>query len=274
MIPMTFATFSYYIMAVNLLGSLLFRLYLTFDGSMYRVSKTTRTMLNLLYILVWITMIPALIIYASCIPSTVSSETVQKRISVTIYFISSAFILYIITAAFCVTIFAQNMLKLSKSRASSLQNVMDKAVQDLNRNQTLFINKISRYVSLFTIAVILTFITMSSVFIPELIPSTFEGKTVQLILISGCIDGVMNIICLALQYSFSSDFYHKYCEWIECCWKRIFIRKTQREIQRKYESQMRRLQTRSVDTTVTNSNRPSIDLDVQKAKTPVKDFED
>ena len=56
----------------------------------------------------------------------------------------------------------------------------------------------------------------------------------------------MNFLCLALQYSFTSEFYYKYCEWIECCWKAIFMRKTYRSLQKQYERNLSRSQKESV----------------------------
>eukprot|EP01083_Nonionella_stella_P148965 472457_1 len=224
MIPMTVILFSYYFMALNLLGSLLYRLYITFDDSMYRISTVPRYILNVLFVTCVFLMLPTVGIYASCIPSSDRSE-VQQRILYAIYCGLASFIFYIITAVIIVSLFAKNMLLLSKSRASSKRNITQENPQ-LNQRQMLFINQISRYVSLFSMAMLSTFVTVTSVMLAGIVPSSLKGKTVQLMLISISIDGTVNMSCLALQYTFTNEFYHRHCKWIECCWKAIFIKRT------------------------------------------------
>eukprot|EP01083_Nonionella_stella_P148964 472456_1 len=215
---------AYYFMALNLLGSLLYRLYITFDDSMYRISTVPRYILNVLFVTCVFLMLPTVGIYASCIPSSDRSE-VQQRILYAIYCGLASFIFYIITAVIIVSLFAKNMLLLSKSRASSKRNITQENPQ-LNQRQMLFINQISRYVSLFSMAMLSTFVTVTSVMLAGIVPSSLKGKTVQLMLISISIDGTVNMSCLALQYTFTNEFYHRHCKWIECCWKAIFIKRT------------------------------------------------
>lgn len=248
MVPFSCILFFYYNMLMVLLGTLLIRLYISFDNSIYKIKGCSRYTLNILYFITAIQIIPALGIYVSAIPAK-SSVTVQNRISITVYFVGSWFILYMVTATFCICLFAKNMLKITKLNATpSVVNLYitedkkdeiestgtiddmgrERSATELNDQQQRFLAKISRYVSLFTLAIILTFCTAIGSMSLELIPTTFEGKSVQLIIMSGYFDGVLNIICLALQYPFAKEFYYKYCLWVECCWKAIFIRKAEK----------------------------------------------
>ena len=101
MIPMTFAILSYYIMAVNLLGSLLLRLYIIFDGSMYTIPQLTRYILNHYFITIILMFQPS--IYRNTIKIKYGSE----KVSLTIYFASSGFLFYFLLI--CVALFAKNM---------------------------------------------------------------------------------------------------------------------------------------------------------------------
>ena len=216
MIPILFGLISYFTMLLNLLATLLIRLYHTFDQSMYRIPQITRYIINGLFTFTVILFVIGITFYIGAIAQT--DETRQRNIvGVTVLFSSAGFITYIITAAYIVIIFARNMLKLTKLRASSSKNVLN-----LNKTQNKLINNISRYVSLFSFALFFTFLAMLTPYFVNLVPNLFEGRYINLILIFGTIDGMVNIVCLALQNKFATKFYKEHCEWIECCWKSCF----------------------------------------------------
>ena len=233
MIPMTFALFFYWTMMLTLLGSLITRLYITFDKSIYKINTITRNILNTLYSFTIIGFITPIALYTSAIEAT-SDNDLQKRISWTIYIAAIGFSCYMITAGFAVFLFARNMMKLTKSRATPEKRAsitIGRRSTDLNAKQAMFIDKISRYVSLFTWAMCSTLITALSMFVAEAIPELFNGRFIYLLLISGSIDGVVNVICLTLQYSFAGMVYYRYCTWMECCWKAVFVRNAEKSLE-------------------------------------------
>ena len=255
MIPMAIAILFYFITIINLLNTLLCRLYVTFNQSAYKIKNSGRYALNSLNTITMLLFAISIIMYISAIflkPST-KKLIIEQRIAFAIYFAATGFSFYIITTAIIVYLFARNMLRLTRLRATSVIRVnsgsespkagtmggmfameIQRKATELNEKQTKFINNISRYVSLFTFSLLSTFMTMLSPLIAEAFPSVFNGRFIYLILMVGSIDGTVNMACLALQYSFATEFYYKYCIWIECCWKRLFTVHMERALEKKY----------------------------------------
>ena len=238
----------YYILMLNLLATLIYRLYITFNQSIYKITKIKKYIVNSLFIITCLLFLTTMII--QCISAAL---IIQKKLEngerrqymlLAIYFNVTAFLTYIITSAFVVYLFARNMMKLTHSRATSMRNVHDMNMADINLNkkQTKFIKNITRYVSLFSVALISSIFSMIWVFIVfgDVLPAGIQVTAFQLVIQESCIDAVINLICLALQYQFATNFYEKYCKWIEWCWKRVFIKNAHNELIRKYEMQIQR----------------------------------
>lgn len=251
---------AYYIMLLNLLGTLITRLYITFNESMYRIPSWKRIIINSLFTFTVLITISVIGTHASIIfvqHQTQNSHThgltkqSSERLEITIKLAQIGFAVYIITAAFTVSLFAQNMLKLTNLRATSLKNVfvsvsspgiqsidtMESMEIDvkLNKTQTKLINNISKYVSLFSVGLISTLLTMFWIALPAFAPTEWKIDYYRATGLAGAVDTTINLICLALQYPFADAFYRKYCKWIECCWKMIFIRRTHKSLIKKYE---------------------------------------
>ena len=276
MIGMTCSLLFYFIMMCALLGTLIIRLHLTFRHSIYKIPFIKQFILMIFFILTMCSFITAVGLYLSCViqwdqldtESESGDNEIQSRIKWVIYFAMIAWSQYIITAAFAVFLFAQNMLKLTKKRASTMRNIMNpqrdinlQNETELNKSQSKYINNTSRYVSLFTWALISSFVTMLSPMVANYIPSVFDGRFIYLILISGSIDGTINVICLLLQYSFCNPFYYKYCKWMECCWKRIFIRRAHKALMNKYRQQLAVvIPSRSTANQSTNEHQNNLEM--------------
>ena len=217
MIPMTFVILSYNVMILTLVGSLITRLYITFDKSVYKIANITRYIVNTMHVITILLFMTAVAVYVSAIFREHPIQG-QVQISLTIYFAAAGFSFYLITAAFAGFLFARKMMKLvhlrATSRSAQCNGENGARISELNTKQKCFIDKISRYVSLFTCALISTLATMLSPFVAEAIPSLFTGRFIHLILISRTIDSALNVVCLTLQYSFTTSFYYKYCIWI------------------------------------------------------------
>ena len=108
----------------------------------------------------------------------------------------------------------------------------------LNIEQKMFIEKISRYVSLFTVAMLVTLFTAISILIAQSIPGLFTGRFVYLMVMSAAWDSTFNVCCLVLQYSFATSFYYKYFAWIECCWKRLFTKRAEKDLKKEVRLQL------------------------------------
>ena len=238
MIGMTSAMLFYFMMMCDLLATLIIRLWLTFRGSMYQISTAKHCILMILLPITILVFFMGVGLYLSCI---IISNDIQLRIAWVIYLALIAWSFYIITAIFAVSLFAQNMLKLTKLRTSTMKDVLEITRQntEINKSQCRLIRDTSRYVSLFTLALLSSFVKMFIPIISNTFPYIFGGKFIYLTLISGSIDGVINISCLILQYSFCDRVYHKHCKWVECCWKRIFERNIHKSIEKKYEIEIK-----------------------------------
>ena len=234
----------YCILMLILLATLIHRLYITFDESVYRITRIKRFIVYTLFIITCLLFITSIIIYIISFPLTqnqqLSNQTMRSRLDLSAYFGEAAFGAYIITSAFVVSLFAQNMMKLTHSISTSIQDVH--SVNRINAKQTNLINKTSRYVSLFSMALFSTTITMICLYtIQQFLDhgTNIRLTAAQIITQIATIDSLINVhICLTLQYQFTTNVYNRYCVWIECVWKRIFIRRTNSELLKKLQQKV------------------------------------
>ena len=107
-----------------------------------------------------------------------------------------------------------------------------------NQHQKKLLYTITKYVTFLSIAMISTWISAAiSIFDSMLQRDQLDDKHDQLVfLITAanirCIDCVINIICLTLQYPFADAYYKKYCICFGDCCTQLITRKLVKEAER------------------------------------------
>ena len=120
----------------------------------------------------------------------------------------ASLVIYCILSIYPMVLFVHKMYALMKLRASSLRNFTAK--------QHVLLKATTKYITLLSIALVSSWISVSTVIIANALFGDQEGEDrYTLLYISGgvlvCIDVTFNIICLYLQYPFNKKYYDKYC---------------------------------------------------------------
>eukprot|EP01084_Bolivina_argentea_P249328 417325_1 len=214
--------FVYFLLLLSLLGTLLVRLKVTFDNSVYELSPQKMIMFLILYILTAICFSISVIYYVLAHIETYAKGYFSMHYVHTMILGAVALIFYVFTGAFAVAEFSKKLLTLTKLRANTSRNV--NANNKLNEKQHQLINQIAKYNALFSVAAC-TSLTVSivvflfAVFITVNDRSLWVTAVVQSI---SNIDCAVNVICLWLQYQIAAKYYDKYCICVDKCWKEIF----------------------------------------------------
>eukprot|EP01084_Bolivina_argentea_P180100 311146_1 len=236
---------SYFLLLFSLLTTLLLRLYHTFHGSSYEVPKCKQIIMWILYILFLLCATAAvamfiLLVYKSYNNSNfVGSHAyvIFNWICVTLACLAG--IIYLFQSAWACYIFVNKLMLIANLGASSMislkansENENDKiTAYSLNTKQTKLINSISKYVNLFCLATIGSIIVIIVLSGRKWFAKNDQHRLhAQIYLIMSSIDALVNLICLYLQYQFNTFYYMKYCEFLERCWKRYFIKRAQKSM--------------------------------------------
>ena len=237
----------YLILILSLLATLITRLYHTFEASIYRMSNLQKRV----YWIVYITIVIAGIVSFSINISIVTvdpSQTPEKHFELSlagIFTFVFAALLYFLTGSWAVYQFTRNLLALARLQAPTMKNILsNQRAKDvkLNASQQKLINRTSRYVSLFSVAMVVTIILVLTVFLDAL--GKFYLRRFEVALIIGALDVTIHVITLYLQYNFATKYYKKFCKCLDILWRLIFMQKminsmrvAQRESKRIYISQ-------------------------------------
>ena len=153
-------------------------------------------------------------------------------------------ILYIIIGSWAVIQFSHNLLTLTKTAANTMKNVNRFSKLTINTSQQKMINRIARYNALFSLAAITstTMVISTGILsiyfgvkgIPGGGPSVNNYWILSLLQIITLFDCLINIICLFLQYSFATDYYFRYCNKLDLCWKNIISRELKQELRQEF----------------------------------------
>jgi len=181
---------------VAVLATLVLRLYVTFEHSAWKISRTKKiisfafgTFMCLIWtaasVLAWNDMISRIMFYA---------------------LLASGLIIFVIISVDAAYHFVSNLLALARLKASSPCNLA------VNREQQRLINISAKYISLFLIAVVSSLVSTLLTAVCRLYLEIHPGT-------SWSIDGVANILCLYLQYTFAEKHYKRYCSRLDCCFR-------------------------------------------------------
>eukprot|EP01084_Bolivina_argentea_P111409 198784_1 len=214
---------AYGIVVLVLLTTLLARLHFTFIGSMYEIQDNFKIILIIWYSLIVIITIfnIALFVYTNAV--AFENMTLYRLKQARFYLSIIDMILYIGISILANVIFAKKLLHLSGLRTNSYRTVLQEDNEDiqmsdrkLNERQIKLLENITRYISLFSIAII------STVFIEILLfwgkESNWSEAAYVASILMASFDCVVNIVCLWFSYSFNKHHYKLYCKLIDNCW--------------------------------------------------------
>ena len=180
----TIMFYSYLIALLCVLANIIMRLYLTFKGSMYEISKNQRIFFFVCFVLI-------------CLTDIVVVPGYDYLDSIAIIFViaaSIAVLLYFVLSIYGMGLFAVKMYKLAKMKSSSNEDL-------------LYIT--TKYATLLSFAMISTWICI------VLSLSTRKSDIIGIVM-NG--DMVINILCLFLQFPFNNGYYNAFCSCFgRCC---------------------------------------------------------
>merc|ERR1712228_222964 len=215
------ALIGYLALFICILGTFLVRLRVTFEQSVYKMSKRTTNIFLTLYIIVIIFSIVCVTLWAILF--------FQRDLNAVLHWLSVVWalfivicIIYISMAIAAVWIFCNNLLKLATLQSTSEDS------SDLNGTQQKLVNMTTKYITLFGIASVSIFICFALHIVYH-----YSVWLYHVHIIATSIDCVISIVCLYLQYSFASHYYDGHCRKLHDCCKRLVVLKMLKSISRK-----------------------------------------
>ena len=196
------------LMFSSLLTSFVFRVYVTFKGTTYEMSKIKLCLCLALLAMLDVSGCTVAALYRLRIVGRKQFWMVHMGILA----------LFSLLSIWPIYHFVRNLIELAKTRSTSPRNLeipddpgnLEQVVSILEEQQSL-VNLTSKFVSLFFLAigtslVGTTLVAVFRSFYIEVHPGIFWS-----------IDCVVNILCLYLYHSFAQDHYNKYCWRIQRC---------------------------------------------------------
>merc|ERR1711879_957771 len=193
---MLFVSYSgFQVLLVCVIATLVLRLHLTFEHSIWKISRT-KLMISLSFTmimwLIWITC--SILLFLD-----VTSKIVFYAMSLL------GLIIFVVISVDAVRLFIRNLLALAGLKSSTRDITV-------NRKQQRLINVSAKYLALFLIALVSSIVCVLMTGVCRLYLDIHPG-------INWSIDGVANILCLYLQYTFAEKHYTRYCSRLDCCFR-------------------------------------------------------
>ena len=211
------------------LAMLLLRLYFTFKDSIFEISEYQKWICIISYSMFLSIATTTLIIaiFVSPAPGIDAVRFIGTILTMIIYFGLSIY---------GMILFAQKMYQLVKMRQSSIYNQSsdDENEIEFNEQQKQLLYTTTKYLTLLTLSMVLTWINLSGALISYAIsPNDYTASLILYIfgVLVTSIDFVIIIICLYLQYPFSKKYYDKYCKCFANCCTWIMMKKLTRSYQ-------------------------------------------
>lgn len=218
------AIISFTILILILLITLIYRLFSSFATSSYAVKGITKWIFYILYSIILICAILNIIercLVAIKFNGDWNAAAKQYPFTASGYVGFIGLLLYISTSIYAVFLFIKKLMELTKSQ---MQSTMDITNIKLSNSQKKILNNASKYVSLLALAIftsILTAVGWSlSTFIWDPVENynTWNSYLEEIMILITAIDTIVNLICLYLQFGFTSKYYNKWCCGLQCCW--------------------------------------------------------
>ena len=166
-------------------------------------------------------------------------------------------------------LFTEKMYALTKMRASSL----NKGDPDkFNEQQRKLLYTTTKYLTLLSIAMLSTWIS-GICSIPLNVIYSMDNQMadkstiIDILLLLACIDSMVNIICLYLQFQFNHDYYDKYCT----CFGKICTYFLMKRISNEIEKERHEISQNGVILpSISNISIPSVPNIIKVPKTPTE----
>lgn len=208
--------FFYCFFLLSLLGTLVTRLYVTFQGTGLQMSMGT------IFILTVIMVTDLISVICVCVGHTLIVFGMEDIGWILTYPTSGLFFfLYITGSALSVRLFVANLSKIAKMQRCSQDDASPKA-QDtsLNSKQLTLLNLAAKYILLFFVEIMSTLLTYFLI-----IMLSFECRGLFM-----SVDLCVNLWCLHLQFALAKKHYQKCCGCLDSCCKAVVLRRTKKAI--------------------------------------------
>eukprot|EP01084_Bolivina_argentea_P169338 293570_1 len=196
----TFAFLSYYGLLLNALWTFMGRLHYSYKDTQYQIGK-------LLLVILWMCMCFIVVLYVFSASMRFLCLLFNKEIiCVTMPAVSDGFfmLLYFILSVILVFLFS-----------SKLRKMIINLNQSTTTSQSLKLNNLMQQLRKY---ILLSFFQLTSTVFVIMLQQLFQGyRTNILMYIYVIIDSMINLICIMLQYQFTTPIYNKYCKICECC---------------------------------------------------------
>lgn len=199
----------------SLLGTLILRLHITFDESVYHMPSA----LKFVFIVIMVLLFVSMVVIIGLAPFVTESEFMYVAFRVVIPWFS----LYSVGCVLAVYYFISSLSHLAKAMEASVRDLKISPEQiKLEKPQEKLANLAAKYMMLFAIAMCSTMLTNILGF------SVNENSGLKYSLYA--IDLCVNMQCIYLQFSFANNEYTTWCGSCDVRCRRTIKRKTQRMI--------------------------------------------
>lgn len=206
--------FFYGIFFLNLLITLVTRLYVTFDNTDLSISKHTKYLFIVIFMLLFIFTL-----------SVVTGFTLRRfhiEFGWTLYLSTYlvGILLYVVGCVLAVRLFVVNLSIIAKLQANTLRGSPRANPEDISLNETQcqLLRLSAKYVLLFFIALLASFLTIFFIFI---VSSECAGLFVSA-------DICVNMLCLYLQFAFASKHYQICCGCLDSRCRAVEVKRMKR----------------------------------------------
>ena len=214
--------FFYCFFMITLLCTLVTRLYVTFQASSLRMTKTTVYTFVIIFALLFIAAIlvctgHAFLVYKY--GGDVIGELVVYPMAALFY------ILYVIGSALSVRLFVVNLSKIAKMQRSSLSecSISPKAKDmSLNSKQLNLLHLSAKYILLFFVAIASTLLAYLLIIV-----LSFECRGLFM-----SFDLCINLFCLYLQFAFAKMHYKRCCGWLDARCRSMVLKRAKKVMHR------------------------------------------
>ena len=193
---------------LSLLFTLVLRLHITFGGSTFKMSQKTQVTFGIIFILLIISAISMDVAWALAFNDYGQIALPLGGLAFVLFVL-----LYTLGSFFAVMFFVNNLSKLAKKQSSGSQ-------RNGNDEAETLLNLAAKYVSLYCIA-----ISSSILAVVLMISLSWEMGGLFF-----SFDGVVNCLCLVMQFAFANKLYLRWCSCPDTCCRALIAKRTKRDI--------------------------------------------
>jgi len=203
--------FAYAFIFLCIWSNLILRLFVAFQNSAYKITRNERIGYGVVFVFLTLNAFAT----SLCQFLMLVGEGLTPSIYVQLLLGIAFMVVFAVSALCAVCSFMGKLFVLGKARTLSQINAFDEDQPlGLNKMQEKLMNLSTKYVSLFLVASLSSFITLFSGFY-----ESASGLRISLFLVPT--DCAVNLICIYLQYAFVEDKYERYCSKLDWSCKKI-----------------------------------------------------